>query len=172
MVLLVSRKWAIVSASLCKGQCQSALLPMSCVFSGMLREYFIIAYTKLDLFPLLSLTHHSCNKYLLSNYYNPHSPIGTWGTKMNKESSVCSVMDSSDKVICMQTNVSGEVFCTLYQKYIWDLRENVFRRIWGGKREEYSEQRGRKDLPCKTAFLVGKIQAVKLDEYEIKSQFC
>lgn len=114
-----------------KGQCQSTFLPLSCVFSEMLSEYFTVTYTKLDFFfsPLFLLTHHSCNKYLLSNYYNSRSMIGTWETKMNKVSSVRSVTYSSDRVICTQTNVSGKVLCTVCQKYIWGLRENVFHRM-------------------------------------------
>lgn len=52
---------------------------------------------------------------------------------MNKVSSVSSVTDCSDTVILMQTNVRGKVFYTLYRKYIWDLRENVFHRSWEEK---------------------------------------
>lgn len=70
----------------CVRDSQSTLLPLCCqgnfgnatwIFHGYLHQIGFF-------FPLLFLTHHSCNKYLLSNCYNPRTMIGTWKTKMNK----------------------------------------------------------------------------------------
>ena len=56
-----------------------------------------------------------------------------------------------------------EVHLRLKQECVqWDLEEG----------EEYSESLDRGDLPCKTAFLAGRLNAVELDQYEMKSYLC